>query len=61
RLRSERPDLEVLFMSGYTDKAIGRDGVLDPNIAFLQKPITPLSLTTIVRRILDSRARRLAR
>ena len=36
RLRAERPDIEVLFMSGYTDNAIDPGGILDPGVAFLQ-------------------------
>jgi PAS domain S-box-containing protein len=55
RLRAQRPELEVLFMSGYTDKALEPDGVLAPGAAFLQKPITPLTLAAAVRRILDAR------
>lgn len=55
RLRAQRPEMEVLFMSGYTDKALDPDGVLAPDAAFLQKPITPLSLAAMVRRILDAR------
>ncbi|HEY2900780.1 MAG TPA: ATP-binding protein [Polyangia bacterium] len=58
RLRTERPDMEVLFMSGYADKVIGHEGVLDPDIAFLQKPITPTTLTSLVRRMLNERGRR---
>jgi two-component system, cell cycle sensor histidine kinase and response regulator CckA len=54
RLRRARPTLEVLFMSGYTDKALDPDGVLAPGSAFLQKPITPQALTSAVRRLLDS-------
>jgi PAS domain S-box-containing protein len=55
RLRLQRPDLEVLYMSGYADKALDPDGVLAPGSAFLQKPITPASLTSAVRRLLDER------
>ncbi len=58
RLRSERPDMEVLFMSGYTDNAIDPGGILDPGVAFLQKPITPLALTRMVRQLLDGKAQR---
>jgi PAS domain S-box-containing protein len=49
-----RPDIKVLFMSGYTNESIAHHGVLDPNIAFLQKPFTPISLARKVRAVLDS-------
>lgn len=41
RLIAQRPDLKVLYISGHTDEAIGRHGVLDPAMHFLQKPFTP--------------------
>src|ERR1019366_3646341 len=54
RLRVLLPDPRVLFMSGYTDDAIARHGVLEPGIAFLQKPFTPFSLAQKVREVLDA-------
>jgi two-component system cell cycle sensor histidine kinase/response regulator CckA len=45
RLAPMRPEMKVLFMSGYTDDAILRHGVLDSGVAFLQKPLTTGSLT----------------
>lgn len=54
RLRQQRPDLLVLFMSGYTDDAVRQHGILDSGVAFLQKPFTPASLTTRVRAVLDA-------
>ena len=53
RLASARPDMKVLCMSGYTDDSIVRHGVLEAHIAYLQKPITPETLTTRVREVLD--------
>ena len=47
------PELKVLYMSGYTDDAIVRHGVLDPGIAFLAKPFTPAVLAAKVREVLD--------
>jgi two-component system cell cycle sensor histidine kinase/response regulator CckA len=54
RLRVLRPDPRVLFMSGYTDDAIARHGVLEPGIAFLQKPFMPFSLAQKVREVRDA-------
>src|SRR5258706_3317769 len=53
RLRASRPDLRVLYMSGYTDEAIIHPGVLDEGIPFLQKPFTPHALAQKVREVLD--------
>jgi CheY-like chemotaxis protein len=57
RLANERPDMKVLFMSGYTDDAILQHGVLDSDVAYLQKPLTPTSLTRKVREVLAGNGR----
>jgi signal transduction histidine kinase/CheY-like chemotaxis protein len=53
RLAPLRPELSVLFMSGYTDDAVIRHGVLAAGTAFLQKPFTPAALVLRVRETLD--------
>jgi two-component system, cell cycle sensor histidine kinase and response regulator CckA len=54
RLAVTRPDMKVLYMSGYTDNAIVHHGMLDRGIAFIPKPITPDVLLAKVREVLDS-------
>jgi PAS domain S-box-containing protein len=53
---SMRPGTQVLYTSGYTDQAIGHHGVLEPGIAFLQKPFSADDLTRKVRVLLDEAA-----
>lgn len=47
-----RPNLKVIFMSGYTDTVVVRHGVLDPGVAFIEKPITPGLLLEKLRKYL---------
>jgi nitrogen-specific signal transduction histidine kinase/CheY-like chemotaxis protein len=54
RFAKLRPETRVLFMSGYTDDAIVRHGVLGPGTAYLQKPFSPDTLGRKVREVLDS-------
>lgn len=54
RLQEVRPGLRVIFVSGYSDDAIERHGVLAPDSVFLQKPVRPDDLARVVREILDA-------
>ena len=54
RLATVRPDMKVLYMSGYTSNAIVHHGILDPGTLFIQKPFTPDSLARKVREVLDA-------
>lgn len=48
------PSLRVIYMSGYTEDAIVRHGVLLPGIAFLPKPFSADALCRKIRSVLDS-------
>lgn len=53
RLARLRPDMQVLYVSGYTEDAIVRHGLRDAGIAFLAKPLTPDAVLRKVREVLD--------
>src|SRR5207248_2782660 len=53
RIVEMRPEIRVLWMSGYTDDTIAHHGILEPGLHFLQKPFTPASLGDKIREVLD--------
>jgi len=53
-LRKRLPKLKVLFISGYTDDSVVRHGVIDGDVAFLQKPFTMRALAAKIREVLDA-------
>jgi CheY-like chemotaxis protein len=56
RIAELRPNIKVLYMSGYTDDTIVRHGVLEASMAFIQKPATPTDLLSKVREVLEGSA-----
>jgi two-component system, cell cycle sensor histidine kinase and response regulator CckA len=57
QLIRRRPDMKVIYMSGYTDSAIVNSGILQKEVAFLQKPFTPTILIEKVRDVLENTGR----
>jgi len=55
KLQAKFPGLKVLFMSGYTDDAVLRHGLIEAEMPFIQKPYTPQQLAQKVRQVLDGK------
>jgi len=53
RLAKNRPEMRILYMSGYTDEIVLKQGVMDGSMNFLHKPFTPSKLSRAVRQVLD--------
>jgi CheY-like chemotaxis protein len=53
-MRSFSPKIKVLFTSGYTDDAIARQGILNVDVCFIQKPYRPRALAKKIRQTLDA-------
>jgi PAS domain S-box-containing protein len=56
QLQGDCPGVKALFMSGYTDDAVLRHGLLETKASFLQKPYTPMALAHKIREVLDNTA-----
>jgi two-component system, cell cycle sensor histidine kinase and response regulator CckA len=56
RVRTLRPDVKVIYMSGYTDEAVVRHGVLEAGVNYIQKPFSPDELGRMVRLVLGETA-----
>jgi FixJ family two-component response regulator len=54
RMKKTRPDLKILFTSGYTDSFIQSSGIIDKEINFINKPYSTVELARKVREILDN-------
>jgi hypothetical protein len=54
RLMAIRPEMIVLYMSGYTDAVVMKQGVEEGSVNFIPKPFTPSSLSQKVREVLDA-------
>jgi FixJ family two-component response regulator len=54
QLHGERPDVKLLFMSGYTDHDVQLQGIMAGGTPFIEKPFTPDLLARKVREVLDT-------
>jgi PAS domain S-box-containing protein len=57
QVQKERPDIKILYMSGYATNFIMHDGEVDPGTNFLEKPFHPRALLNKVREVLDNSSR----
>jgi len=55
---ASKPDLKVIYMSGYTDDVLLNTGALGPGMSFLRKPLQLDRVTALIREVLDAPARR---
>ncbi len=52
-IAKSRPEIKILYMSGYTDDVIAYHGILDAGVRLLQKPFSVETLTKKIRKVLD--------
>jgi CheY-like chemotaxis protein len=52
QLRAQRPDISVLYMTGYADEAIQEEGSLEEGAQMIKKPFTPTQLMTRMREVM---------
>jgi PAS domain S-box-containing protein len=57
RIQAIKPDIEVLFMSGYARRVLTSQGMLDPNVALVEKPFTELELMGTAAQVLNGHFR----
>jgi two-component SAPR family response regulator len=53
QIRAIKPDIEVLFMSGYAQRVLTSQGMLDPNVALVKKPFTEVELMGTAAQVLN--------
>jgi DNA-binding NtrC family response regulator len=53
QIKKKRPDIKVLFTSGYTDESLALHNVVGSDVPFIQKPFAPWALASQVRNALD--------
>jgi CheY-like chemotaxis protein len=57
QIRAIRPDIEVLFMSGYARRVLTSQGMLDPNVALVEKPFSEVELMEAAAQVLNGHFR----
>jgi two-component system cell cycle sensor histidine kinase/response regulator CckA len=57
QVRAIKPDIEVLFMSGYARRVLTSQGMLEPNVALVEKPFTEAELMGMTAQVLNGHFR----
>jgi hypothetical protein len=53
-IRTINPTIKAIFVSGYAEDIVSKEGLLEQGINFVQKPVSPLALLNKVREVLDA-------